>query len=127
MHDNTSQSQSVPPSQAAAPERRYHSQASAQLALEGSGRFGALAQQERAAKPTLAGTEPFVRYPGGASWTRDANMLEPPLGYSVDDMQPIGEALEVARVWPRQPFSWSGAWPWAERRGSSGLTKAPGC
>jgi len=73
----------------------YHSQASAQIALEQTGRFAALAQ-ERAANPTVAGAEPFVRYPGGAAWTRDQNMLEPPLGIDVNAMEPTGEAHEVA-------------------------------
>lgn len=68
-------------------------QATAHIELEDSGRFGALAR-ERAAQPTVAGSEPFVRYPGGASWTSDPNMLEPPLGYSVDAMEPVGEIHE---------------------------------
>lgn len=80
----------------------YHQQATAQLALEDSGRFGALAR-ERAAQPAVAGTEPFVRYPGGASWTSDPNMLEPPLGFSVDAMDPMGEAHEIAKATPVSP------------------------
>ena len=73
----------------------FFQQASAQIALESTGRFAA---QERAAKPTVAGTESFVRYPGGASWTCDAHPTEPPLGYSVEEMQPVGEAHEIERA-----------------------------
>ena len=49
----------------------FFQQAHAQLALESTGRFAAL---ERAAKPTVAGSEPFVRYPSGASWTGTRNL-----------------------------------------------------
>jgi hypothetical protein len=74
-------------------------QASAQIALEQTGRFSALAR-ERAAKPTIAGDEPFVRYPGAASWTEAAQMPEPPLGFSVEDMVPVGEAHEIEKATP---------------------------
>jgi hypothetical protein len=71
----------------------FHAQASAQLALESTGRFAA---QERAAKPTFAGEEPFVRYPAGASWTSDAQPLEAPLGIDVNAMEACGEPFEIA-------------------------------
>lgn len=70
-------------------------QATAHLELEGTGRFGALAR-ERAAKPYVTGTESGAKYPGAASWTEAAQMLEPPLGFSVDAMEPYGEPHEVA-------------------------------
>lgn len=70
-------------------------QATAHLELEESGRFGALAR-ERAAKPYVTGTEACAKYPGAASWTEAAQMLEPPLGFSVEDMVPSGEHFEIA-------------------------------
>jgi hypothetical protein len=48
------------------------------------------------ANPSVSGSEPFVRYTSGASWTRDPQPTEPPLGYSVDALEPVGEAQEVA-------------------------------
>ena len=74
-------------------------QATAHLELEDAGRFGALAR-ERAAKPYVAGVEPAVHYPAGASWTEAAQPLEPPLGFSVDDMPPVGEPHEIAKATP---------------------------
>jgi hypothetical protein len=46
----------------------------------------------------VVGSEPGVSYPGGAGpWASDPVGQEPSLGYSVNDLPPIGEAHEVAR------------------------------
>jgi hypothetical protein len=74
----------------------YHQQAQVDQALEG-GRFAELARQERAAKPTVVGAEPTVSYPrqlAGSPWAGDPVGLEPPLGFSVDAMEPVGEVHE---------------------------------
>ena len=72
----------------------YHQQASAQIALEGTGRFAL--SNDRSAQPAVSGSEPLVRYPGGAAWTRDPHPTEPPLGVSVEAMEACGEPHEVA-------------------------------
>jgi hypothetical protein len=68
----------------------YFRQAQIAEALEVGGRYAV-------EKDITVGVEQAVNYPAGPAWTRDQVGLEPPLGASVDDMQPCGEAFEVER------------------------------
>jgi hypothetical protein len=47
----------------------------------------------------VAGQGPSVDYPAAGDWTRNAGGvgIEPPLGFSVNDIAPTGEAFEVER------------------------------
>lgn len=45
----------------------------------------------------VVGQEPVARYPAGSGWTRNDVGQEMPLGVSVNDMQPCGEAFEIDR------------------------------
>jgi hypothetical protein len=62
------------------------------------GRFAELARRERDAKPAVIGLDPAAQYPrqpGDSPWAGDAVGVEPPLGYSIQDMEPVGEAHEI--------------------------------
>ena len=69
----------------------YHSRAAVEQTLETGGRF--------ADKVSLVvGETPAVQYPrlpAGSPWAGDPVGLEPPLGFSVDAMEPTGEAHEI--------------------------------
>lgn len=63
---------------------------------EGGGRFAELARRD-AGKSTVVGATPSVQYPTGPGWTRSEVPQEPPLGFSVNDLEPTGEPFEVER------------------------------
>jgi len=69
----------------------YHSRALADAELEFSGRFKATG------KPTVSGSEPLVRYPLQATspWNDAGVPPEPPTGYAIDQLEPVGENHEV--------------------------------
>jgi hypothetical protein len=45
---------------------------------------------------TVVGSQEQIQYPRGPSWSEESAGVEPPLGYSVNDSEPCGEAHEVA-------------------------------
>jgi hypothetical protein len=67
----------------------YHRQAQVAQGLELGGRF--------AKASVVVGAEPAVQYPPGPDWTRNEVPQEPPLGFSVNDLEPTGEPFEVER------------------------------
>jgi hypothetical protein len=63
------------------------------------GRFAELARREREVKPAVIGRDPAAQYPRlptSSPWFGDNVGTEPPLGYAVNDMEPVGEARELA-------------------------------
>jgi hypothetical protein len=53
--------------------------------------------QGRFSKPTeVVGTEPPI-YPAAAAWTQDHLPPEPPLGFDVSAVEPVGEPFEIER------------------------------
>jgi hypothetical protein len=63
---------------------------------ESGGRFTELGRREGASKPTIVGADSaVVRYPAGPNWSGADSGLEPPLGFSINDMEPVGLAHEV--------------------------------
>jgi len=64
----------------------YHSRAQAEVEAELGGRW---------ARPTpmLSGSVP--EQPAPSPWSHEPVGLEPPLGYSVDAMEPVGEVHEI--------------------------------
>ena len=85
-------STTTPTTKAAEPQS-YFSRARAGLDDDGpGGRFAAggyVSGSER--------TTDYPRLPNGSPWAGDAVGLEPPLGFSVNDLEPSGEAYEVER------------------------------
>ncbi len=80
----------------------YHRQAQIDAGLEGGGggRFAQLARRKGGAKPSVVGQSPTIQYPrlpAGSPWSGPDNPLEPPLGWSVEDMEPVGTAEEIAK------------------------------
>jgi hypothetical protein len=72
----------------------FHSIASAGMDDERGGRFSALN------KPSVTGSDPTVmvpRQPLGSPWHSDPLGKEAPLGFSVEDQPPTGEAWEVQK------------------------------
>ena len=70
----------------------YHRQAQVAQELELGGRFGKA--------KVVVGTEPTVQYPRLPSgpWADPVRVPdEPPLGFSVNDLEPTGEPFEVER------------------------------
>jgi hypothetical protein len=70
----------------------YHSLASADIDQERGGRFATMN------KPAVTGTDPAVRVPqqpANSFWSRDLLPPEPPLGWSVEAQEPVGEVWEV--------------------------------
>ena len=70
--------------------RSYHGQAQS-MDLDLGGRFA------KVTKTTVTGTDPVVRYPSLPTdnpWNKDVLPTEPSLGYSIEDMEPTGEAWE---------------------------------
>jgi hypothetical protein len=69
----------------------YSRQAEIDQGLENQGRFGQTA--------LVNGREPSVHYPRmpeGSPWAGDPSGVEPPLGVSVDYVEPCGTAVEIA-------------------------------
>lgn len=61
---------------------------------EAGGRFA------KTTKTTVNGAAPTVEYPAAAGpWSSDCTQVppEPPLGYSIEAHEPVGEAFEVER------------------------------
>jgi hypothetical protein len=71
----------------------YFSQASAGMDDERGGRFAALN------KPTVTGSGGgwAPKQPPNSPWAKDHCPPEPPLGWSVDDQEPVGEPHEIER------------------------------
>ena len=72
----------------------YHLVAQAALNDERGGRYAA----GSGSKASVVGSSP-VSYPAqpiGSPWHSDPCPPEPPLGYSVDEMEPVGEMFERA-------------------------------
>jgi hypothetical protein len=57
------------------------------------GRFAVSDQPPR----HVVGSTPAPRYPAGPNWSADPTGVEPPLGVPIDQMEPVGEAFEVAK------------------------------
>jgi hypothetical protein len=71
----------------------FFSQAIAHLGLDAQGRHAA------AAKVSVSGVAPFVKYPkmpSGSPWAEDLSGVEPPLGWSVEAQEAVGEPHELA-------------------------------
>jgi hypothetical protein len=79
-----------------AEERRmktYCGQAQASLDDDRGGRYA----MGSGSKPSVTGSSPiaYPKQPANSPWSRDACPQEPPLGYSVETMDPVGEQHEV--------------------------------
>jgi hypothetical protein len=72
----------------------YHSVAKAGLDDERGGRYAA----GSGSKASVVGTSPisYPTQPAGSPWAKDDAPAEPPLGYSVDEQEPVGEMFERA-------------------------------
>jgi hypothetical protein len=77
------------------PKSTYHSFAQSDLTDDRGGRFATLD------KPAVTGSSPiaYPNQPPGSPWHSDPCPPEPPLGYSVEEQEPVGEVFE------RQPPS----------------------
>jgi hypothetical protein len=73
--------------------RTYHGQAQASIDDERGGRFAYSGNTT-----TVTGASPvsYPAQPAGSPWHHDPIGTEPPLGYSVDEQEPVGEPFEVA-------------------------------
>ena len=69
-------------------KQTYHSRAQADVESELGGRFAK-------PKPLMSGQVPMQ--PEGSPWAQDPVGLEPPLGYSVEEMEPVGAPHEIER------------------------------
>jgi hypothetical protein len=50
----------------------------------------------RFAKPmNVVGVKPVPEYPAGPNWSPQAVGVEPPLGFSIDEMEPVGRQDEI--------------------------------
>jgi hypothetical protein len=65
-----------------------HARAMAEFSLEQAGRH--------AKQSSVIGTG-APNYPAGPAWTNDPTGVEPPLGVDVNQIEPVGEPLEVAK------------------------------
>jgi hypothetical protein len=72
--------------------RTYHGVAASSVDDERGGRYGASGN-----KQTVVGSSSIVypAQPSGSPWHSDPRPPEPPLGYSVDELEPVGEHYEV--------------------------------
>ena len=70
----------------------YHSVAASSADDERGGRYAAASS-----KPTVTGSSPiaYPQQPTGSPWASDPLPNEPPLGYSVEEMEPVGEPHEI--------------------------------
>jgi len=64
-------------------------------------------------RSSVTGTTPAQRYPKGPDWCVDPTSVEPPLGFSVGEMIPVGEPHEIAAL------------ALAESRGGEGRSAGP--
>jgi hypothetical protein len=71
----------------------YCSVAQAALDDERGGRYAA----GSGSKASVVGTSPvsYPQQPAGSPWAKDECPPEPPLGYSVETLEPVGELHEV--------------------------------
>jgi hypothetical protein len=69
----------------------YHSVAQASVDDERGGRYAT-----EGSKQTVVGSSPiaYPRQPENSPWHHDPCPPEPPLGYSVDEQEPVGEVFE---------------------------------
>jgi hypothetical protein len=74
----------------------YHSVAQAALDDERGGRYAA----GSGSKASVVGTSPisYPTQPPGSPWAKDECPPEPPLGFSVDEQEPVGEMFERASI-----------------------------
>ena len=68
--------------------RTYHGHAQANLGEDRGGRFAFAGSPK-----TVTGSSPiqYPAQPAHSPWAKDACPPEPPLGFSVDEMEPVGE------------------------------------
>jgi hypothetical protein len=73
--------------------RTYQGVAQAALDDERGGRYAA----GSGSKSSVVGSSPvsYPQQPAGSPWAKDECPPEPPLGYSVDELEPVGEPHEV--------------------------------
>jgi|SRR5262249_12194607 len=71
--------------------RTYHGHAQANLGEDRGGRFAFAGSPK-----TVTGSSPiqYPAQPAHSPWAKDACPPEPPLGFSVDAMEPVGEPFE---------------------------------
>jgi hypothetical protein len=71
--------------------RTYHGQAQASIDEDRGGRFA-----YSGSSTSVVGSSPvsYPAQPAHSPWHRDACPPEPPLGFSVDEMEPVGEIHE---------------------------------
>jgi hypothetical protein len=69
-------------------KQTYHSRAQADVEAELGGRFAK-------PKPLIGGSVPMQ--PEGSPWASDPVGQEPPLGFSVEAMEPVGNPHEIER------------------------------
>ena len=74
----------------------YHSVALAGIGDERGGRYAGAAKSAT----TVVGATPiaYPKQPAGSPWAKDECPPEPSLGYSVDEIEPVGEMFERADV-----------------------------
>jgi len=71
--------------------RTYHGHAQSAVDEDRGGRFAFSGNPA-----TVTGSSPisYPAQPAHSPWAKDACPLEPPLGFSVEDMEPVGEPFE---------------------------------
>jgi hypothetical protein len=79
----------------------YHSIAMAGVDDERGGRYAT-----SGSKQTVIGASPiaYPAQPAGSPWAKEPIGTEPPLGYSVDEQDPVGEMFERAAPAPLRKF-----------------------
>ena len=73
--------------------RTYHGQAASSVNDERGGRYAG-----SGSKQTVVGSSPigYPQQPENSPWRSDPCPPEPPLGFSVEEMEPVGEIFERA-------------------------------
>lgn len=62
-------------------------------------------------KSTVVGSTAAPSYPAGPNWSADPVGQEPPTGVAIDQMEPVGEAIEVRRSLLRETVDDEGMIP----------------
>ena len=72
--------------------RTYHGVAASSVDDEKGGRYAG-----SGSKQTIVGSSPIVypKLPANSPWVKDEYPPEPPLGFSIDAQEPVGEKFEV--------------------------------
>ena len=72
--------------------RTYHGVAASSVDDERGGRYGA-----SGSKQTVVGSSPiaYPKLPANSPWANDPCPLEPVLGFSVEELEPVGEPFEI--------------------------------